>query len=272
MKLFDRLEAFVEQLPKALENLATAIHHAAERDSSKPNRANSSPERIEVHLPPTDDTQRKTEQRKQLITQRWIAVGTWGAFLAASFYGCVAIRQWREMRAQTAQMRGQVDETHTQTKSIQDQFRIDQQAWLRFGLELGSPASIISGKQISINLNISNTGKSPAFGMQAVAIVEKHALNEPPFFAPLSGKNLFTAGVLFPNDHFTYSVFSDSIASKADVSDWKEGKIYIVIYGFVDYLDMFNVPHSTWFCRPEIGKAPITLPTRVCAERYNHAN
>lgn len=81
--------------------------------------------------------------------------------------------------------------------------------------------------------------------MQAVAIVEKHALNEPPSFASLTDKNLLTAETLFPSDHFTYPVYSESIASEADVSDWKEGKIYVVVYGFVDYLDMFNVPHST---------------------------
>jgi hypothetical protein len=246
--LFDRLAAFVEQLPKALENLAAAIRQAAERDSHNPNRANSLPKRIEVGFPEAIERHRSAEQAKQYRVQRWIAWGTWGAFIAASFYGCVAIKQWQEAKRQTMQTR--------------QQMRLDKRAWMLLAPE-AKTVTIAIGRPIEIPLEFLDIGDTPALQVSSFVVARKFIPTETFSFDDLLvqfGTNS-SSGAIFPKKeyggeitatvyvpNFVTQSYAPYIVTQQDVAAWNDHGVFVVVYGIVHYSDIFGVSHWTKLC------------------------
>lgn len=242
MKLFDKLMAFVEQLPNALENLATAIHQTAERDSNK----NNIDKKIEVRLPEAIESQRSAEQAKQYRVQRAIAWGTWAAFIAASVYGCVAVQQWREMQKQNVIQR--------------NASMLTERAWVILssgGVGFSEPDA--KGlRTFVVQMEIKNVGKTPAKNMFAEVVVDTFP-NEGTWIARYKNQATTTqiANIVVADSSFKFSAplkhdtdhgFLKTLLSE---SEWKlltGGGSYIVVYGRMTYMDSFGRWHWQHFC------------------------
>jgi hypothetical protein len=278
MGLFEKLDALVEDLrsiPKELHQLTIAIHQATERHSNESHRANAPPERIEVHTSPADDTK---QQSKQLTTQRLIAGGTWAAFFAASWYACVAIQQWKEMRAQTAQMQRQV--------------RQDQRPWMKIGVDPEHRPNVVDGSEVTAAIQIQNTGKTPARELTVQTRLNVLPSSQAPVlpesieaYKSMSGLGWAqTSGIRFPEDKpvtdFEVSWFDDGwrkhLPTLQDSYDWTQGRSWVAVYGEVDYADIFGVPHWTKFCLAFTGTSVVfegmTVTTSRACSDYNNAD
>ena len=254
MNPFSRIIEYCERLLKVLQNLADAIHGAAERGPHKTNTTNPLPERIEVRFPPADNTQRETEQRKQLNTQRWIAGGTWCAFIAAAIYGAIALCQWKEMK--------------TQTKQNLESFRVDERAWIELQPIRAipkAPASGGFGTIFTYNIFPKNAGKTAAYDIVAKAIrgglmsglsLGDNVAEIASYQKMLQGNTMKVPDILISRRVPKALGPSDVSSAPFDLygqepKQWGSDPqkwTYNFLIGRIDYADAFGVAHWMTFC------------------------
>jgi hypothetical protein len=245
MKLFDKLEAFVEQLPKALENLSDAIRSAKKSDA---HHGNVEPLRVqaEIRFADADVTKRRANQDEQTSIQRSIKRAAWAAFLAAFGYAGISFFQWHEMQRQTIIQRNAI--------------MLTERAWVTLSsgsVEFSDPDP--KGlRTLTVQMETKNVGKTPAKHIFAEVVVDTFP-NEGTWIARYKNQptatqimNIMVAnsGSKFPAPlvHITDHGFEKTLLSE---SEWKRlsgGDSYVVIYGRMTYMDSFGRWHWQHFC------------------------
>lgn len=179
--------------------------------------------------------------------------------------------------------------------AIKRQMRQDQRAWVKVEprgnpVAGGDPTNpqfnlqLSSAEPVVIPIRIMNTGKTPAIDIDADVFIDIVDVDKDPFLpnpnkvlkpgepVPSSryrrvASNHVTAGIIFPGTH------TEAVAKQARIG--KNGKpevdpigierakkmqaekAFIVIYGWVNYSDVFGVKHWTRFCKslgPDSGE------------------
>jgi hypothetical protein len=170
-------------------------------------------------------------------------------------------------------------------KSAEKQIRQDQRPWLYINPKDTQQANfdVLPEKGVSLELKITNFGKTPALRVKAQLILEKLLITQQPTFK-VPG-NQVTTGAIFPTDSPPIVVSwlgrpnrngddpPPAIVSPDDFKDWETGKIYFAIYGRVEYWDIFGVGHLTHYCAARAAPVPnLKLETKNCIEKYNEAD
>jgi hypothetical protein len=130
----------------------------------------------------------------------------------------------------------QVKAAQDSVKAIQRQMRQDQRAWI----ELDTPDSpkMLVGKNPSINIVVTNLGKTAARNLYVEIIVQPRRRDSPPVISYENGipRSRSTVGALFPNKSYpveasviksiTTEVSEYPVLVKKDIEDW-EGELSI---------------------------------------------
>jgi hypothetical protein len=148
MKLFDKLMAFVEQLPKALENLSGAIRDA----SAEKQVRNQNPDRVsaEIRFPIEVENAQGAAQNEQIRLQRWTARWAGLAFVAAAAYAFISLCQWQEMQRQTVEAN---------------------RAWISIDAPTFQQIAEI-GKPVAIQIPYSNVGRRPGLNAKFSTLID----------------------------------------------------------------------------------------------------
>lgn len=135
--------------------------------------------------------------------------------------------------------------------------RVDQRAWVSIVIPTTFP---LNGSSIPIVIQIQNTGKTPATGVEGnyIATVlkrgEKLALDD---FRIGHAHNKLYVGALFPNSpvpmtsvvvRYGPSISESIVPDDALRQDIANGNRFIIFYGKITYNDVFGARHWTQFC------------------------
>jgi hypothetical protein len=292
---------FRKELRKAISDLRTALQQQTKaiRKASKGDDEQQEPEqpplivRAELHIPENVEKNRKTHEDRQHRLQVWIVMGTWAAFLAASVYAYIAIRQWREMVAVRHQAQGAIDAAnrsaiaaeHT-AKTAQetfelarDQFRIEERAWIIAygGIPPGVEAIVTepSGDVIlTIRVEGKNVGKTPAIDISQMpyelrispskTVNQEQASFSPHFMRDVPGATIPPSqggqeAFVFPIKN------SPNVIKKQDFEKVKTGELTAYFVGAIRYRDLFPPtiePYETRYC---VQYNPTGMPVGTCA-------
>jgi len=192
------------------------------------------------------------------------------AFLAVIFYTYFAYHQWQEMitannvsmsnfRRARIDANGQLKEAMQQTRDVEKQFQLDQRPYI--AIACCKTADITAnqlmpptiGKPLAADIGITNTGKSPAFGIVSHFhllfgddVMNIHA--DPPDsvrseqIEPQGGPGTFVTAVSVKNT-YTANVLK---LDRSEIVDW-DGKNPIVVFGRITYDDTFGNHYCTPF-------------------------
>jgi hypothetical protein len=142
--------------------------------------------------------------------------------------------------------------TFFQWRDLRDNFMVQQRAWMKAGVDWSEFMT-----NSSLKVQISNTGKSPAFNIHEIALIEiVPKKNEPSFTWKVEGKSHLDDqfGFTFPGDSeppsplmFFVGVNIPRRLTPAESKTLSDGDSYAVAWGFITYRDSFG-PHWTRFC------------------------
>jgi hypothetical protein len=138
--------------------------------------------------------------------------------------------------------------------------RIDQRAWLSVSVK---PFDLIDGRQITVPVQIDNTGKTPAIafdGYFKVTVMPRG--HTPPLEYGIRSYHYF-GGILSPNGSFSAPfITARDIASPngppivlapALHDALNRGEAFVIIFAQVTYRDVFHIRHWTRYC----GASPV---------------
>jgi len=253
-KLRKEMRQGLSVLHSDLQKFSDAIR--SERKRSDQNQQPQLPPpilRAELHIPEDKDGAKKKHEDRQHRVQVWIVIGTWAAFLSASIYAYIAVRQWREMISARHQNQISVQAAQTASETAAktlnatiDQFRLDQRAWLGVDSVSGSP---VLNQGFVIDVIMKNTGKTPArhFSVEstyhphkkgAVFNFEKVKVLTKPSSAMIPPNSIYKANPPIPSEK----------VKQGDLDLIKSGEITIYVYGDGTFDDVFSCSHWINFC------------------------
>lgn len=126
----------------------------------------------------------------------------------------------------------------------------DQRPWLKILTQVNVPDK---GNTLGITVMLITTGKTPAKSIEGHFFVERVKNGESPLLLDTSQKGGFTSGILFPDGTPQMAPFPYDLLG-SELEDYKEGRIFLVVYGRVGYTDIFHTRHWTNFCGFTSGK------------------
>jgi hypothetical protein len=131
-----------------------------------------------------------------------------------------------------------------------DGLKKDQRPWISVLSQTKLPDK---GNNLAVSFFFVTTGKSPAKSVQATFYVEGVKNGESPQLLATNQAGSFTTGILFPNTAPQIAPISYDLLG-SQLEDFKEGRIFLTIYGHVSYTDIFHTQHWTNFCGFGAGK------------------
>jgi hypothetical protein len=141
-----------------------------------------------------------------------------------------------------------------QLSVMQQTLRAEQRAWLSAKGPESSP-TITDGQPIKTLVHVVNTGRTPAKNVSIETVVDIIRNNEDPISSRALSHHHATTGVIWPNDPIDIPAellegngFTKKLVTPEMHAALTAGQAYIVIYGKVEYTDIFNVSHRTRFC------------------------
>jgi hypothetical protein len=160
-----------------------------------------------------------------------------------------------------------------------DQFHLDQRAWINIQFPQWE---IMPNKPLVAHSIIVNSGKTPAEHISGKIVVRKVNDSEPfrltyEGYPPSEPKT----GILIPNSPITglgymtlhFAPNSHAIVpsnlSDTDVKEIQEGRAFGVVYGTIDYNDVFSEHHWIKFCAFYSGDMHRVQPFVVPCASYN---
>jgi hypothetical protein len=243
MKLFDGLMAFVEQLPKALENLGSAIRSAKKSD---PHHGDVDPLRVQaqIRFADADVAEHRANQQEQTSIQRSIKRAAWSAFFAAFAYAGISLCQWHETQKQTIIQRN---------VSI-----VAQRAWLATSIsEITYPEAAVRGlHKITLSMETKNIGATPAKRVLTVArvILVKRGQKLTFDYDRLPATDNAQALIL-PKRNFKFDAplredhaMAPAVLSAIEWDKFQNGDFWLIVYGTTTYVDTFEKWHWQRFC------------------------
>lgn len=232
-----------------------------------------------------------------------ILVATWAGVLAAAITGVFIYSQFRIMSDQTKMLsdqsisavagaieserntrtqisvaQDQARATQSQVDAVRTQMRQDQRAWMK--MEVARQPDFVPHQPVLVPMEIVNIGKSAARNVQVKIVVQKLPVTEVPTFNFKYARS-YPTGADFPQHPDTVMGAWINVLPgnpepvmprmfEKDIQDFKDGKTYFVIFGQIDYLDIFNVPHTTNYC--QVTLANLFVYARGSKECSNYNN
>ncbi len=150
-----------------------------------------------------------------------------------------------------------------------DGMKKDQRPWMKVRTQILAPIPK-QGTAVTLGVTVANTGKTPAKGVDAKFYIEKVRNGEEPQLSNAAQVASYTTGVLFPNEFNPPSPISYPFLNKSEFEDFKEARLFLVIYGRAGYKDFFGTSHWTDFCEfaGNPGK-PAAYSARKCTDYSN---
>jgi len=145
----------------------------------------------------------------------------------------------------------------TQAYYMRQAMRVDQRAWISIPVPNVFP---LDGKTIPVNLQITDSGKTPGRITETKFVATVLEKGEKPHigdFALGHTYNKLYVGAVFPQSPipFTFELKKYRDKSQETIAvddrlrqDVAEGKRYIILFGRIDYTDTFGIPHWYQFC------------------------
>ena len=171
-----------------------------------------------------------------------------------------------------------MNQLHTmreQTKASVVAFQTDERAWIGFKFMEG-PITFTLGKSFLVPTQLINTGKTPAKDVHGNIVVGVFKKVESLDFtySPGHAHYFVQAGTIFPNGTITESfegIQHDIDKAEAIIltpslrGELFSGESLLIVYGRMDYSDIFGVKHWTTYCRY------VLHPERISDQctRYN---
>ncbi|MDP9159845.1 MAG: hypothetical protein M3O09_06395 [Acidobacteriota bacterium] len=229
---------------------------------------------VEAEIYEKPDANRENEaktHRNSTLRAQWItAIATCAAFIAAAIYAGIAARQLGQMREATRQATIAADaakngadaakrSADTGAQSLEDvkkQFRMDQRPYIALPAQFSTGALGIHEGRVRILMPLQNYGKSPALGATYYAriAIGEERIKHINFNLPTDRD----IGIVPPGNLPPIAVFSDPLEKTEDA------KKPMVIYGQIDYTDMFPPPKPHYilvFCQR--ANVEITLAVGI---------
>jgi hypothetical protein len=144
--------------------------------------------------------------------------------------------------------------TYLQWNTMGHTLRAEQRAWVTIKTADASP-QLAEGRPIMAPISIVNTGKTPAKKPVLDTVVESVRNGDSPRLAYSFPHFNLTTGVVWPNDPRQFnaplldSAGNAQVVTPAMSADLLSGKSFIVVYGRIEYDDVFNAKHWTQFCK-----------------------
>ncbi len=138
-----------------------------------------------------------------------------------------------------------------------DVMRQDERAWLTTTLTSVSQKDLIIGKQMSAQVKIANTGKTPAFFVTCRATIDVVKENDTPAFKlklddpelGMPNVSRVFAGEVTPNAvAYPMEVTSVAPLTKVQKDSLDSGKAWLMVHGIAVYYDVFKQSHWVSFC------------------------
>lgn len=155
--------------------------------------------------------------------------------------------------------------------------RIEQRAWITIEHKA---APIAENKPLITEIIIRNIGKTPAKQVVTTFQVEKVKRDHPPDLGLIERKSVTTLiGIVNPNVIVPGNIpllgekselLNPPVLRKGDVAEIKSGEAYIVAFGKVTYLDVYDTLHWIDFCSYQ-AKTPGTYNFGNCVQ-YNNVD
>ena len=181
----------------------------------------------------------------------WQAIFTGLIFLATTAYAIFAILQWQEMQKTSSATKqaaeagaGAVKVAERNIKTTQDQFTLDQRAWINIeGANIREPFN--PSKNIKIDFTTKNSGKTPAlhvkyrfrtwiqYSGQKFGEVKKHISSE------------VTYG---PGDEKLQTIYSDKPYPQQMINPLQSGQANLFIEIEFTYFDIYNEKNLRHTC------------------------
>jgi hypothetical protein len=183
----------------------------------------------------------------------------------------------RNTREQLRIAREQAKSTQSQVDVIQKQMREDQRAWVT--LEVMKDPIFTAHQPVTFAVEVVNIGKSAARNVRVTIGVQKVSTTEAPRFDYKYAGHYFV-GVHFPQHPETLTAgWIDTLPGSTepvrprifekDIQDIKEGKFCFAVYGRVEYMDIFDVPHTTSFCQLSLPNPFAAVKSSEKCGAYN---
>lgn len=178
----------------------------------------------------------------------------------------VGILQWQVIGGQLDEMKKGGTDTHelaVQAKNQADRtkelaelsdktLRLDQRAWMSYGIETLNSAGIPAvGKPFVVRITYRNLGKSPAIKTLTCSRMDFLPKGkEPDFTCPNKSVHWVKTGTIFSGP--TFGAFSDLVLTpNFQQDDWNKvmsEQSVVWAYGRVEYYDVFGIQHWFTFC------------------------
>jgi len=260
----------------AIQAEIRSIRHQQETANQRQRKQREQPIALTAELQIPKDVQRDRSARddRQYRAQKWLAFGTWLAFLAAAIYAGVNYKMLSEMRrankAANESFAQTLKQMQAQTKALQDsansalttsetaraQLEASQRAWVAV---VNPP--VLQPTKNGITWTLRNFGGSPAFHISARGVTLNQSENIASVqdkicrdVEPSTGSFRAPWEILFPNQtgrpRAAYSI----------------GAPISYLIGCVRYNDQFSHNRWTRFCYEEDVRNP---PTFIACFDYN---
>lgn len=276
---------FRKESRKVLAELLRAIQQQTEaiRKTNKRQDTQHEPEqppitvRAELYVPENVEKDRRTHEDRQHGLQIWVVIGTWAAFLAASAYAYVAVRQWREMIAVRHQAQGAIEAANRSATAAENILassqkfskvelrayltptHVEHPSMLTEDYEKVDPTKPPPSKlRVCADVTWENVGRTPGIGgtlgYATTAPNAEQIVNA--FFDSLKKKKPTSpygiGSVIGSNDHgwktiCTKEPMESAAAAKVYMADYPDDRP-MVVYGVIEYFDIFKDYHETGFC------------------------
>jgi len=126
----------------------------------------------------------------------------------------------------------------------------DQRPWIKTFSQVTVPDK---GNALVITVGLITTGKTPAKSVVSQFFVERVKNGESPQLLSTNQAGGFSTGILFPDGTAKLAPIPYDLLS-SDLDDYKQGRVFLVVYGHVGYTDIFHTQHWTNFCGFTSGK------------------
>lgn len=257
----EKRTTFARSLLKALDALQSSIREQANaiREQRKGASHGQEPNTLPtvgpvVSLPPAVTAYYQAEQSDRPFREKRERVVRIVGFVGVVAAVILAVLTFVTLR----QIKRQADSAGLQVTIMQHQLVVEDRAWLkvRFKDEGQRKPDTSEIKQLLLNANVSNVGKTPARKVFVEAIVELVKATEPPSFSYAAKSHITTKmAFLFPGEDHDISFASlaaDDSTSPLKVTSIEQeklasGDIYLASFGQATYVDEFG-PHWTHFC------------------------
>lgn len=212
--------------------------------------------RAELHTPQAVLDRAEARDTRQERRDKIRVVIEGFALAAAVIYAGIAAAQWYQMKKATNVAQQGVFDADMN-------FRRDQRAWIQ--ITVGT-AKIVVAAPLEVSIHQVNIGRTAAKKVITKVIVELVRNGNDPAFGQRHPVTNYITAVLYPNTpgDFVAKLHSpnDTSAtspviplSRNDLDDFINGRVYLAIYGRVEFTDIFNTDHWVNFCSWQSGSA-----------------